>query len=213
MTTVGDVVADRSLMSAGAIPRLLRPGSRRRRKKGIACRARLSGNTQRARVSTRNFGGATPSSPAMPIVRIAAAPRCDKRCPRDHFGPTVLDFLTWPAMWRSGLRIVRTNVIAALRWTAQLGPRVSAGYAEARSPARRMSYAQRRASDTITMCATTLTEFTFVRDLREPKARLERPRLSLSSSPGGTPVSSFPLRTMSVPGLGAGSAKIAAASP
>jgi hypothetical protein len=97
----------------------------------------------------------------MPTVRIAAAIRRDKRCPRDHFGPTVLDFLTWPAMWRSGLRIVGTNLIVALQLTAPLGPRVNAGYAgyeAARSPARRMSYAQRRASDTITMCATTLTD-------------------------------------------------------
>src|SRR5258708_37893543 len=62
----------------------------------------------------------------------------------------------------SGLRIVGTNLIAALRRTAPLGPQVSAGnagYEAARSPARRMSYAQRRASDTIKMCAIMLTDF------------------------------------------------------
>src|SRR5262249_38665544 len=76
--------------------------------------------------------------------------------------PMVLDFLTWPAMPPSGLRIAGTNLIAALRRMVPLGPQVSAGnagYEAARSPARRMSYAQRRVSDTIRMCATMLTDF------------------------------------------------------
>jgi hypothetical protein len=76
---------------------------------------RPSGNTRPGRVRTRNFGGAAPSSPATPIVRIAAAVHRDKHCPPDLFGPTVLDFLTWPAMRRSGLRLAGMNLTAALR--------------------------------------------------------------------------------------------------
>src|SRR2546427_5841656 len=143
-------------------PRLLWRGSRRRPKKDIDCQVRPSGNTRRARVRTRHFGGAAPPSPATPIVRIAAALRLDKRCPRDRFGPTVLGFLTWPAMWPNGLRIAGTSLIAALRPTVPLGPQVNAGNARcaaARSPAGRMSYAQRRASDMIRMCAIMLTDF------------------------------------------------------
>src|SRR5215470_5734519 len=117
------------------MPRLLWPGSRRRPKKDIDCPVRPSGNTRRARVRTRHFGGAAPPSPATPIVRIAAARRRDKRCPRDRFDPTALGFLTWPAMWPSGLRTAGTSLIAALRRTVPLGPQVSvdnAHYAAAR---------------------------------------------------------------------------------
>src|SRR5262249_29635358 len=126
------------------------------------CPPRPSGNTRRAPVRTRNFGGAAPPSTATPTVRIAAPVHRDKRCLGVHFGPTVLGFSMWPATRPSGLRIAGTNLIAALRRTVPPGPRVSAGNADcaaARSPAGRMPYARQRASDTIKTCAITPTDF------------------------------------------------------
>ena len=146
-----------SRTSTGMTPSSTLHGSRRRREKHTACRAKPNGNMPREAASKRSTGGAINSSLAWPIAR--TAPTSQARSSRSrsaassqiHSGSTI-----WAAVSISGSRIAGTGIIREPRPMVRPGLTATATRAlsgPARGEMTRVQPARRAEIDTRRWCA------------------------------------------------------------